>query len=123
MTSADFRKELVKIMPGYSWTVHRESRFPHVPGEYLDATGIISAGFNRISTLKGVRRDRDGNIEYEVKSAGYGLRSPWLSSHGRQTLAQALRDLQNYYEHMACLYSGHAHALQNARQAKEGIKP
>ena len=122
MTAADFRKELVRIMPGYSWTVHRESRLrlpTDVPGEYLDATGIITAGFNRLSTLMVIRRERDGKIEYEVKSAGFGLRSPWLSTCTRPTLARALRDLQNHYESVASNYSSHAFYLRNARQKKE----
>ena len=32
MNSKEFRSELEKIMPGYSWTVHRPSKFLDVEG-------------------------------------------------------------------------------------------
>ena len=43
-----FRAALVKIMPGYNWTIHR------VPtgATTIVATGIQSSGFNRLSTLQ-----------------------------------------------------------------------
>ena len=112
-SGADFRKELLKIMPGYEWTVHRQSRlFP----ELLEATGIKSSGFNRLSTLFVCRREREqGRIEYFAKSAGYGTRAPWLHTNSDSTLARALRGLQVHYETMAATYQGHASALQNAR--------
>lgn len=119
MSPADFRKELIKIMPGYTWTVHKTIMPTFAPGKHHEATGIISSGFNRISTLKVIRRDRDGKVEYEVTSAGFGAKAPWLSTYTRPTLARALRDLQNHYEHMACLYSGHAARLRNARKPKD----
>ena len=115
MTPTEFRKELVKIMPGYKWTVHKADE----PDKYIDATGIQTAGFNRLSTLHVARRENIGRImgvEYEVKSSGFGLRSPWLSTQTGRTLAQALRSLQSHYENMASTYGSHASYLQSARK-------
>lgn len=114
MNSDKFRKELIKIMPGYVWTVHRSS----YAKTYLSATGIQSSGFNRLSTLKVVKREKGGKIEYEAKSSGYGRESPWLSTYTDSTLARALRGLQDHYETMARAYSNHAYSLQIARDKK-----
>ncbi len=118
MNSNGFRKELVKIMPGYKWTVHRPSVTPF--SKLLSATGIQSSGFNRLSTLSVVRREKDGEVYYDVKSAGFGLRAPWLSEFTDGTLARALRELQNHYEGLAMNYSGHASDLKFART--KGVK-
>ncbi len=114
MNSNGFRKELKKIMPGYAWTIHRLMGWGSEG--YLSATGIQSSGFNRLSTLEVTRRDRDGEIEYEVKSAGFGKNAPWLSEFTDGTLARALRGLQNHYETMAMKYDGHASDLKFARK-------
>ncbi|PWJ81512.1 hypothetical protein C7441_11044 [Pseudaminobacter salicylatoxidans] len=119
MTPKEFRAELTKIMPGYSWTVHKSST-----DDYMEATGTQSSGFNRLSTLVVVRRDNyagKGNDRpwYTVKSAGFGLRAPFLGAYEDGTLARALRGLQKHYEHMAGTYAGHARALQSARQPKK----
>ncbi|WP_313004807.1 hypothetical protein [Brevundimonas sp.] len=108
----DFRKELVKIMPGYDWTVHRQSK--HFP-ELLEATGIKSSGFNRLSTLAVSRRERLVGVEYEAKSAGFGTRAPWLHTNRDGTLARTLRGLQQHYEQTAATFYGHAAALQSSR--------
>ncbi len=115
MNSNGFRKELVRIMPGYTWTIHRSVDFVS-DSSHLSATGIQSSGFNRLSTLKVIRRDRDGQVEYEVKSAGFGKNAPWLAERTNGTLARALRALQDHYETMAMNYSGHASALKFARK-------
>ena len=115
MKSNDFRKELIKIMPGYKWTVHRKT---YSEQKHMSATGIQTSGFNRLSTLKVVRREKDESVKYEVKSSGFGLNSPWLSDYTDVTLARALRGLQNYYEAMASRYSNHASCLQGARKPK-----
>ena len=119
MNSAEFRKELVKIMPGYRWTVHRSSPWAKT---HFCATGIQSAGFNRLSTLQVDRWIKNDEIvEYEVKSAGFGKRAPWLSRYKDGTLARALRGLQDHYKAMANNYSNHASALKFARKgAKQG---
>lgn len=117
MTPAEFRKELVKIMPGYSWTVHKSSSVAH-----LEATGIKSSGFNRLSTLCVVRQDRDGVVQYEAKSAGSGTRSPFLHASTGSTLARALRELQVFYEQQAAKYAGHGNALKSARECQEASK-
>ncbi|MGB3833776.1 MAG: hypothetical protein WA975_18145 [Mesorhizobium sp.] len=115
MTPKEFRAELVKIMPGYSWTVHRSSN-----DAYMEATGITTSGFNRLSTLRIVRaEENDGSPVYEAKSAGFGTRAPWLHTNADGTLARALRGLQQHYQMMAATYAGHARALENARQPKK----
>lgn len=118
MNSNEFRKELTKIMPGYDWTVHR-NRFKHIEKPtYISATGIKSSGFNRLSTISVIRREKENRVEYEVKSAGFGLNAPWLGKYVDLTLARALRGLQNHYEAQASNYGGHASALENGRKKK-----
>lgn len=112
MNSNGLRKELVKIMPGYKWTVHRKL-WPEL--SYNSATGIQTAGFNRTSTLHVTRREKEDGVEYEVKSSGSGKGSPWLSEHTAGTLARALRGLQDHYKDMASNYSNHYRCLQVGR--------
>lgn len=119
MNYKEFREELVKIMPGYSWTVHRKI---DKETKRLSATGIQSAGLNRTSTLRVIRWETNKGIIYEAKSSGFGRRSRWLSVHEDKTLARALRGLQDHYEYMARLYSGHASALEFARKKHHPIK-
>jgi len=114
MSPADFRKELVKIMPGYDWTVHKSSN----PEGYLRATGIQSSGFNRLSTLQVERREKDGKAKYEVKISGYGKKTPWHSTSEDGTLARALRSMQTHYENTAATASCFASTMQNARKAE-----
>jgi hypothetical protein len=111
MDATQFRKELVKIMPGFDWTVHKTGK----GFTYISATGIQTSGFNRLSTLQVVWRERNGVPEYEVKSSGFGKKTTWLSEATRGTLAQALRALQEHYEGMASTYGSQARTLQHAR--------
>jgi hypothetical protein len=113
MNSKDFRAELQKIMPNYNWTVHQTKS-----DSFLEATGIQSAGFNRLSTLAVIRREKP-ETWYEVKSAGFGLSAPWLKTAHNKTLARALRDLQNSYESIARSYKAHADDLQHGRGSKD----
>lgn len=109
-----FRQELQKLMPGYSWTVHKPIvDFLHT------ATGVQTSGFNRISTLSVTRRLEGNSLTYEVKSAGFGRRSPWLHSYEAKTLAKALRGLQDHYEAVALKYRVHADDLQRGRTNNE----
>lgn len=117
MNANEFRKELVKIMPGYDWTVHQKKT-----DGCLSATGTQSSGFNRLSTLGVTRRERDGNVRYEAKSAGYGLRAPWLHTNEDRTLARALRGLQDHFEATAATYRNHAERLKAGRQAADNEK-
>lgn len=112
LQAKDFRAQLDKIMPGYNWTVHRASK----GATKLVATGTQSSGFNRLSTLEvsWTRKDYDW---FEARSAGYGLRAPWLGKVGDATLARALRGLQDHYQRKAATYNGHASALASGRQA------
>jgi len=112
-----FRKEIVKIMPGYKWTVKKPSSSDV---GYLEAVGTKSSGKVRISTLLIIRNERDGwgtRVNYTVKSSGYGLSSLWIATKTELTLARALRDLQNHYEYMAREYSAAADHLKAARRA------
>ncbi len=111
MNANEFRAELVKIMPGYKWTVHQTKA-----AGFLSATGIQSSGFNRLSTLSVERRERDAAVSYEAKSAGYGLRAKWLHKNTDGTLARALRGLQDHYQAMAGTYQSHANALNAGRR-------
>ena len=113
----DLRKELMKIMPGYKWTVHRD-RDP----DYMYATGIQTRGLNRMSTLSVARREVDGNVSYEVKSAGFGTRAPWLHTCKNSTLARALRDLQSHYMAQLTEYARHEADLQRGRTAPKEDK-
>lgn len=118
MNGKEFREELSKIMPGYSWTVHRSSS-----DKRLQATGTQSSGSNRLSTLSVVRTElEDGGTFYEAKSAGYGLRAKWLLSNKDGTLARALRGLQDRYEAIANTHRSHAEALKQGRQTKGGVQ-
>lgn len=118
MSRNDFRDELIKIMPGYKWTVHRKNIYAEKNDGFLSATGIQTSGSNRLSTLEVCRRDKDNMIEYTAKSAGFGINAPWLAKHTDSTLARGLRGLQNQYESMASKYSGHASALRAGRGIK-----
>jgi hypothetical protein len=118
MSASEFRAELEKLMPGYQWTVHR-STFPG----FVQATGSQSSGSNRLSTLNVQRRDEEGKVSYEVRSAGYGLKAKWLHTTEGPTLARALRKLQDHYEAVAATYRSHAQALQKGRQtAPHGLE-
>ncbi len=110
MNSAEFRKELQKIMPGYNWTVHKTSN-----PERLTATGIQSSGFNRLSTLQVTRTDKGDGPWYEVRSAPHGTKSPWAAQIGDRTLARALRDLQTLYQRQAANYRSLAERLETGR--------
>lgn len=114
MNVTEFRKELTKLMPGYSWTVHKTSN-----PDFLTATGIQSSGFNRLSTLQVTRRQNGANAWYEAKSAGYGTKSPWMATEGNVTLARALRDLQAHYQRTAETYRSLAARLEAGRKALE----
>lgn len=115
-TTDKFRRELLKVMPGYKWSVHREKSGVL----YMRATGIQTSGFNRLSTLEVVRRETDEPTNYTVKSSGYGTKASWLGEYTDSTLERALRGLQNYYESMAMLYSSHASSLENGRKTPPG---
>ncbi len=119
MNSKEFRKELLKLMPGYKWTVHRtEPYLQEIKDgvQRLTATGIQTAGYNRLSTLRVHRRESDNGVKYEVKSSGFGKNAPWLSNYSDKTLARALRGLQDIYNRKAADYSAHAWALERGRK-------
>ncbi|WP_414832154.1 hypothetical protein [Afifella sp. YEN Y35] len=111
MKTADFRKELMAIMPGYRWTVHKGGS----PAR-MAATGIQSSGFNRLSTLRVVRTEKDGRVWYETASSDYGARSGWEERYGDLTLARALRGLQHHYEMMQVKFGRLATSLQRGRK-------
>lgn len=106
-----FRDELLKIMPGYQWTVHRHSK----SSVRVTATGTQSSGFNRLSTLQVTRIDLNGKVTYAARSAGYGTRAKWMHENTDETLARALRGLQKHYEDLANNYRSLAARLQDGR--------
>lgn len=112
MNSKEFREELVKIMPGYVWTVNKS-----FSKKLLKATGTMSSGSNRLSTLSVTRTEQEnGSVSYEAKSSGYGIRAAWLHAHTDGTLARALRGLQSHYEASFYVYRSHADALKEGRK-------
>ena len=111
MKQSDFRAELVKIMPGYSWTLTKGKK----TDVFMTATGIQTSGSNRLSTLRVERCELDGSITYTAKSSGYGTRAPWLHVARDGSLARALRSLQDYYEREAMKYQSHAADLRIGR--------
>ena len=118
MNCKEFRAALIKIMPGYTWTVHRQT---HYYPNQIQATGTQSSGSNRLSTLSVICTERtDGTVEYEAKSSGYGTHAPWLHTNKGITLARALRGLQDHYQHMAGIYYAHAEDLKIGRQNRSG---
>lgn len=117
-TAGEFRAELMKIMPGYQWQVHRVTK----GDQWLLATGIQSSGFNRLSTLKVGRKVERDRPWYTARSAGFGTRAKFGLEVGDTTLARALRDLQDHYERQANSYRVLASTLKNAREkAREPV--
>jgi hypothetical protein len=115
MKRAEFRQELMKIMPGYKWTLEQSS-----PRGVFSATGIQTSGFNRLSTLSVIRREKDDRCIYVATSSGYGARADWVGECDGMTLARALRALQEHYERKASLYGGLAANLQTGRRPATG---
>ena len=122
VNSTDFRKELMKIMPGYEWTVHRQKKMlADITGtSFVEATGRQSSGFNRLSTLHVARREKDGVVKYEVKSAGNGAWAYWEHTNTDGTLPRALRGLQDHYERRASHFQSLAARLESGRKPPEG---
>ena len=119
--SNQFRKELQKIMPGYKWTVHKSTIYGmdlNKKPTYITATGIQTSGFNRMSTLEVTVREKNGAIEYESTSAGFGKNAEFLARYTGSTLAQSLRGLQEHYEVQGNNYMRHAADLEGARAKK-----
>ncbi|WCT73962.1 hypothetical protein PQ455_01635 [Sphingomonas naphthae] len=114
MDSTKFRAALTKLMPGYNWTVHRSAK----GAVQIVATGIRSSGFNRLSTLEVTYSCREHGDWFTARSAGFGLRAPWLGENGDVTLARALRGLQELYRQKAAAYSGHESALAQGRKVQ-----
>lgn len=112
MNSAEFRKELLKVMPGYNWTVHKTSN----PEGYQSATGIQSSGFNRLCTLMVIRTEKAGFVWYEAKSAGNGTNGSWDHVGGGATLARALREVQDLYKWKAGYNAAVAARMETGRK-------
>lgn len=113
-----FRAELKKIMPGYSWTVHKTRHLDRC----LVATGTQSSGFNRLSTLVVTKMiGADGAAIYKAQSAGNGVKSPWVHSNTDGTLARSLRGLQDSYEREAVKFRALAAALQRGRETEKAF--
>jgi hypothetical protein len=109
-----FRKELHKLMPGYKWTIHRQT---WEGSTSLEATGIQSSGSNRLSTLQVMQIENDLGVTYTSRSSGYGVKSDWLTKEPiwGATLAQSLRHLQQHYESTEQIYRAAANSIKDAR--------
>lgn len=111
-----FRRELVQVMPGYKWTVHKTKNTLRI-----SATGIQSSDFNRLSTLEVTRIEGDASgLSYEVKSAPHGTKSAWAHTNRDTTLRRALRGLQDHYVAKANTYRQLAQRLQYGRDQEGG---
>lgn len=121
MNTNEFRNEVTKIMPGYTWTVKKPYRFKNETATgfaYMEATGIQIAGFNRMSTLKVERRvDDDGSIVYKGYISGYGKGTPPAMWAKAGTLARALRRLQDQCDAQRVEYATCVGALEKGRLA------
>ncbi len=104
------RAELKKLLPGYKWTVHK----PYIDSCSTKATGVITSGFNRCSTIEVLRVNT--RKHYEVKIAGFGLGAPWLCEGAGETLAQAVRLMQRGLEDREREYGSLARELEAARK-------
>lgn len=111
MSPKEFRAELERLMPGYKWVVHKSPS----AANFLRATGTMSSGFNRLSTLRVIRDLSRGTPSYEVSSAGYGTKAATAATRRGPTLARALRALQDDYQSKESYYRGLATALQAGR--------
>jgi hypothetical protein len=110
----DFRAELMKIMPGFNWTVHRASKSDVI----ITATGIQSSGFNRLSTLRVDRDIRPSRTWYTAKIAGYGTRTPFSNEGCGATLARALRSLQKQCQSKATNYQVLVSKIESGRKSE-----
>lgn len=99
-----FREELKKRMPGFRWVVRRIG--------LLEAEGSQSSGSNRTATLI-VRPGANG--WYTASFYGYGLRAAQVATADGQTVAQALRCLQDQMQRQGSVLCGAAETMQAAR--------
>jgi len=107
-----FRKELMKVMPGLKWTIHRTRYDDGI----IEASAFKSSGSNRLFTLSVTRQSReDGSVLYIARSSGRGTWAKWLHSHTAKTAAQALRGLQTHYEREAAKYGVQVGHMTKAR--------
>lgn len=105
-----FRDELNKLLPRYEWIVHNSE-----PPAFMRATGTISSGSNRLSTISVERMERDSRVAYCVTSYGYGARSSMIGMYEDGTLARAVRGLQDKYGREAEKYRIAAEYIRDAR--------
>ena len=126
-TPDDFRKELLAVLPGHKWTVHKPPMpwmdKPEDKHRIMEATGIVSAGFNRMSTICVHRSVKGGITWYTVKSWGYGTHGRLLGEQGNKTLKSALRDLQDHFDYRAREYRGAALDIEHSRPKKVTVTP
>ena len=113
-TTTDFRAELKKWMPGFKWTVHKQ----RLGSAFFEATGIRSAGFNRMGTMRIERCATQFGIRYTVKVDGFGKKGSWLNAATGSTLRQALRGVQENCNWHARNYASLATMIQNARKGE-----
>lgn len=112
-TDADFRAELKKLLPGYKWTVTKSTY-----NSTKFATGTLSAGFNRLSTLDALRgvSTINGCAWYEIDARGYGTRSEKTARGVGNSLAQAVRMMQDELWTKARKYQALHDQVEQARK-------
>jgi len=108
-----FREELMKVMPGMKWTIHRNR---YDDDQSIEATAFKSSGSNRLFTLSVTRHPQeDGTVVYRARSSARGTWAKWLHTSEGKTAAQALRNLQTHYEREEAEYHRHVAYLAKAR--------
>lgn len=103
------RTDLRRLLPGYRWTIARGQP----DQQWLEATGTISRGYNRVSTMRvNVKDVPDIGPWFEVSSSGHTGRG---GNCAGRTLARAVRGLQQHYEAMAREYAALADHIIRSR--------
>jgi hypothetical protein len=86
------RQDVSTLLPKYKWTLRKGL------GK-ITAEGIMSSGFNRISTMQVIYVE---GASYEVKTRGYGLQSTWERTVvNAKTLRGAVSTLRRDYGEQA----------------------
>lgn len=108
--TSSLRDDLLKLMPGFKWTAHRDDSGD---GSWIEATGIQTSGFNRICTVRVAVRDLNW---FEAKIAGFGARAKFVKTGCGKTLSRAFLLLQDGLKWEADMYSGLFSKLDSARR-------
>ena len=114
--AAALRKDLHKVLPGYKWAVHRSHKY--LSTNHIEATGTVSGGFNRVSTLTvkvAIRPPPYKGPDFNITMID-PHRCTTVSGWG-ETFTQCVRDLQNSLEDTFQRTKGNLEILRQARKA------